>query len=91
MARLTASLPAGIMLLFALGLAWLAMQPPSAVPSNAAATAFSAMRAMNTVRAVSSTPHPSGSPEAAQVRRVVGEHLRLMGARVFTLKGIGVG
>ncbi|WP_177200232.1 M28 family peptidase [Sphingomonas rubra] len=91
MARLTASLPAGIMFLVALGLAWLAMQPPSVVPSSAAPTAFSAMRAMSIVRAASLRPHPAGSPEAARVRRVVAARLRLMGARVFALNGIGVG
>lgn len=79
------------MMFVALGLAWLAMQPPSAVSSSAAPSAFSATRAMGIVRAVSSRPHPAGSLEAAQVRQVVAQRLRLMGARVFALNGIGVG
>ena len=91
LARLTTSLPIGVMILVALGLAWLAMQPPSVVPSSAAANAFSAARAMDTVRAVSTAPHPTGSPEAAQVRRTIAERLRRMGAQVFVLNGIGAG
>lgn len=79
------------MLFLAFGLGWLTMRPPAIVPATAPQTVFSAARAMDVVRMVSISPHPSGSPSAVSVRRALAQRLRATGLRVFALRGTGAG
>ncbi len=52
----------------ALSLTFVALRPPSPVPADAPASAFSAQRAFSDVVAMAKSPHPVGSPANAQVR-----------------------
>ncbi|MEV6347703.1 M28 family peptidase [Actinoplanes sp. NPDC051851] len=58
-----------------------AIRPPSAVPTSAPASAFSASRAFSHVRVIAARPHPVGSPANDEVRAYL----------VDTLRGFGLG
>jgi hypothetical protein len=61
-------------------LSFMGLRPPAAKPSNAPATEFSAVRALDTLHRVlkEDTPHPIGSPANEAVRgRIVDELTRL--------------
>ncbi|MCO8275616.1 M28 family peptidase [Actinoplanes sp. TRM 88003] len=78
--RAPAALLAVVVLVLA-GLAGLwAIEPPSARPTSAPATEFSAERAFTQVEAIATRPHPVGSPAQDDVR----EHL------ITTLRGLGL-
>lgn len=91
MDRLASTVSAGLAIILAFALAWLAMRPPTVVPVTAPPDVFSAARAMATVRLVSAAPHPSGSPEAARVRHLLKDRLTALGLRVTMLRGVGAG
>lgn len=76
---LTATLLAwlGIALVVALGI-WL-QQPPRPVPATAAATEFSAERAMHHVEAIARSPRPIGSANHAAARDYIVQQLRAFG------------
>ena len=65
----------------------LAALPPAAVPANAPAAAFSAVRAMADVRTIARTPHPTGSASNDLVRAYLSERLRMLG---FTVRQVAV-
>lgn len=67
----------GIGLVAALGI-WL-QQPPSPVPASAAATEFSAERAMRHVEAIARAPRPIGSINHAAARDYIVRQLRTVG------------
>ncbi len=58
---------------------WKAAQPPAPLPASAPADQFSAVRAMADVRAIASTPHPTGSVANAAARGHLVERLRGLG------------
>lgn len=62
-------------------------QPPGL---EAPANAFSADRAMKHVRAISSKPHPAGSPEAAAVRDYILTELAMRGIPAEIQRGAGL-
>lgn len=68
----------------ALVLAAIATTPPGPVAASAPATAFSASRAMETVRAIGRVPHPAGSAEHERVRGYLVKRLKAMGFAVRT-------
>jgi hypothetical protein len=59
-----------------------AARPPAAVPAAAPADAFSAERAMADVRAIASTPHPTGSVANDAARAHLVGRLRSLGFQV---------
>jgi hypothetical protein len=63
-------------------LAWLASQPPPALPADAPADAFSATRAMADVRVIAARPHPTGSAENDAVRAYLAGRLQSLGFSV---------
>lgn len=65
-------------------LAIIATTPPGPVPAAAPATAFSATRAMNDIRAIGHAPHPTGSVEDGRVRAYLVGRLQGMGLEVAT-------
>ncbi|MEY2511473.1 MAG: hypothetical protein QOE26_2236 [Verrucomicrobiota bacterium] len=67
----------GIGLVVFLGI-WL-QQPPDPVPATAAATAFSAARAMQHVEAIARAPRPIGSANHAAARDYIVQQLRAFG------------
>jgi hypothetical protein len=67
----------GIGLVVALGI-WL-QQPPRPVPATAAATEFSAERAMQHVEAIARAPRPIGSANHAAARDYIIQQLRALG------------
>jgi hypothetical protein len=67
----------GIGLVVALGI-WL-QQPPAPVPATAAATEFSAERAMQHVEAIARAPRPIGSANHAAARDYIIQQLRAFG------------
>jgi hypothetical protein len=74
-------------LLGALALAIMATTPPSPTGSNAPATTFSAGRAMEHVRRIADRPHPTGSPENAEVRAYITRQMQVLGMEVSTSEG----
>ena len=68
-------------------LAIVATTPPGPAPADAAASAFSATRAMADVRVIGRAPHPTGSAEDAQVRAYLIARLKGMGMEVATATG----
>ncbi|MEI2429892.1 M20/M25/M40 family metallo-hydrolase [Lysobacter yananisis] len=56
--------------------AWLDVRPPAARDGNAAASEFSAARAMRHLPSIASRPHPVGSAENARVRAYLLAELR---------------
>ena len=70
--------------LAAIALGVIGTTPPSPLPQNAPATAFSAVRAMSDVRRVASAPHATGTAENAAVRAHLVERLRGMGLETRT-------
>ncbi len=64
--------------LFAGLVVWL-MRPPRPVPASAAATEFSAYRALADVAVVARQPHPLGSPAQAAVRAYLLRRCRALG------------
>jgi hypothetical protein len=71
-------------------LAAIAIRPPAPRPSSAPPEVFSAARAMVDVRAIAARAHPTGSPEAARVRRYVADRFRALGLDVSMHAGEGV-
>lgn len=65
-------------------IAFVVSRPPSPKGANAAATDFSAARAMTDVRAIARAPHPTGSAENARVRAYLMDRLRGLGLAVST-------
>ncbi|TVV70212.1 M20/M25/M40 family metallo-hydrolase, partial [Sphingomonas solaris] len=79
--------------LIALLAAWHASAPPTALPADASATRFSAMRAMADVRLIGRNAHPVGSVEHGRVRarlvarmQALGLAPRVAAARAIKLK-----
>ena len=68
-----------ITLAAALSLAFVALRPPSPVPADAPASAFSAQRAYSDVMVMAKSPHPVGSPANAQVRDFLLARLTALG------------
>nr|WP_242508166.1 M20/M25/M40 family metallo-hydrolase [Rhodothalassium salexigens] len=67
-------------LLLAAGLvAWVTDGPPRPLPADAPASAFSAARAMDHVRALAERPRPVGSPANAAARAMLIDRLRALG------------
>lgn len=81
MRRWSAALVAAVI---AVVLAVVATTPPRPVGAGAAATAFSAERAMADVRAIARAPRPAGSAEHARVRELLVGRLRGLGMAVAT-------
>lgn len=69
-------------------LAHLATRTPAPVPADAPAAAFSAVRAMDDVRAIARAPHPSGSPENRRVRDYLLARLRSLGLEARLAPGV---
>jgi hypothetical protein len=69
----------------------LSSRVPTPVPATAAATEFSAQRAMEHVRAIAQRPRPSGSAEHARVRQYVIDALGTLGLETQTQETTGVG
>lgn len=67
-------------LLFAI----LTVLPPSPKGLDTLDTEFSAMRAMEDIRIIAAKPHPTGSPENAEVRSYLIERLETLGFEVST-------
>ena len=65
--------------------------PPAPVPATAAATVFSAERAMAHVREIAQRPHPAGSADNARVREYVLAQLRALGLDAQVQEATGVG
>lgn len=59
-------------------LAWQAQRVPTPLETDAPASLFSAMRAMQTVEAIAQHPHPTGSVEARRVRDTLVGRLRAL-------------
>ncbi len=57
----------------------LSLRPPAARPASAAATEFSADRALPLLRGIAAVPHPTGSAAAADVRDYLTAQLRTLG------------
>ena len=53
--------------------------PPKPIPLSSPLTAFSSARAMPHVRQIGSKPHPTGSPENAEVRQYLMGQLKALG------------
>lgn len=68
-----------------------ARRPPRPVPAFAPATAFSAERALQHVRAIAQRPHPVGSDDHARVRQYLVDQLGRLGADVHVQDTIAVG
>ncbi|THD35460.1 MAG: M20/M25/M40 family metallo-hydrolase [Sphingomonas sp.] len=71
----------------AIVLAIVATTPPGPAGSGAAATAFSATRAMADIREIGRAPHPTGSQEDAALRAYLVTRLQGMGLEVATAAG----
>ena len=70
-----------------IALAIFATTPPSPKGPETAITAFSAGRAMGDVRRVASAPHPTGSPNDANVRGYLVGRMQALGMEVTTSSG----
>ncbi|RPI81121.1 MAG: M20/M25/M40 family metallo-hydrolase, partial [Chloroflexi bacterium] len=55
------------------------MVPPAVVPASAPATSFSAEQAYEHLKTIARAPHPTGSPESAQVRQYLFDQLAALG------------
>lgn len=71
-------------------LAWFAGRLPAPAPADAPAGAFSAERAMADVRALSATPRPTGSPEAARARDHLLARAAALGLQTQVQRGVAV-
>jgi len=74
--------PGGLLILFALLLAFLAIhkqQPPASVAASAPSTEFSSARAMKHLQVISQKPHPIGTAEHAVVRDYLMGQLTALG------------
>jgi hypothetical protein len=71
-----------ITLLMLVALFWGAveqLQPPAPVPASAPPEQFSALRALEKLRAIARRPHPTGSEENSRVREYLLSELRTLG------------
>ncbi len=68
-----------------------AAEPPAPVPASAAATEFSADRALVHVREIAQRPHPVGSADNARVRDYIVKQLRTLGLDPQVQDATGVG
>ncbi len=71
----------------ALLIAVLTLQVPAPVGADAAATAFSAERAMVDVREIAQRPHPVGSADHARVRDLLLQRMAALGLQTSTQAG----
>jgi len=70
--------PPWVAIAWVIGVSWFGIdsqKPPHALPVNAPADVFAAGRAQKHVQAIARVPHPMGSPEAEDVRRVLVQKL----------------
>ena len=74
-------------LALALALGVLSLQVPAPVGADAAATAFSAERAMADVREIAQRPHPLGSADHTRVRLYLQQRMTDLGLQVSTQAG----
>ncbi|WP_332676349.1 M20/M25/M40 family metallo-hydrolase [Brevundimonas sp.] len=74
-------------LALALLIAVLTLQSPRPVPATAAATDFSARRAMVDVREIAQRPHPVGSADHIRVRTVLLDRMAALGLQTSTQTG----
>ncbi|WP_336207463.1 M20/M25/M40 family metallo-hydrolase [Nonomuraea sp. LPB2021202275-12-8] len=82
---------AGLVALAALlAVTLLDLAPPAPSAAGAPATAFSATRAHEHVRAIARAPHPTGSAEHTRVREHLVAKLRELGLDVRVQEGVGV-
>ncbi len=79
--------PLLIALLLGLLLTLRATTPPAPLPADAPDTAFSAERAMADVRVIASKPHPTATPENAEVRAHILRRMQALGMEVSTHAG----
>lgn len=77
-----------VALVVAVMLALFATTPPRAMPSNASALSFSAIRAMADVRTMAKHPHVTGSAENAVVRDHITRRMEALGMEVSTSTGL---
>ena len=70
--------------LIGLVLAIIAIIPPATKSASAPSDIFSSGRAMKDVRIIAAKPHPTGSPENAEVRGYLQERLTQLGMEVST-------
>lgn len=76
-----------VALVVAFMLALFATTPPRAMPGNASALSFSAIRAMADVMTMAKHPHVTGSPENAVVREHIIRRMKALGMEVSTSTG----
>jgi hypothetical protein len=89
--RPLAGLVASLVLVAAVGFAWVAQQPPPAVPASAPATEFSAERAGEHLRRIAGDqPTPIGSAGSDEVRDYLVAELSALGFAVEVQAGVGV-
>jgi hypothetical protein len=77
-----------VALVAAVMLALFATTPPRAMPGNATALSFSAIRAMADVRTMAKHPHVTGSAENAVVRDHITRRMEALGMEVSTSTGL---
>src|SRR5271170_3309347 len=65
------------------------LKAPEPVPATAPATEFSAERAISYVKEIARTPHPIGSPAAAEVRKYLLAQLSALGLNPQIVSAIG--
>lgn len=77
-------------LLAALIVGFVTVRAPAPVPATAPSQEFSALRAFRDVQVIGRRAHPTGSPEAAQVRRYVYDRLAAMGLNPQMRTGLAI-
>ena len=80
--------PVLVALVIAVLLTLFATTPPKAIPANAPAQSFSAIRAMADVRTIAKHPHATGSAENAVVREHIMRRMEALGMEVSTSTGL---
>ena len=80
--------PVLVALVIAVLLTLFATTPPKAIPANAPAPSFSAIRAMADVRTIAKHPHVTGSAENAVVREHIMRRMEALGMEVSTSTGL---
>ncbi|MBB5911904.1 hypothetical protein BJY24_000771 [Nocardia transvalensis] len=86
--RLSGVLAFAVLLAVVVATAW-GQQPHGHRPATAPAGEFSAERALRTVEAIASRPHPSGTPEHDRVRDLLADDLRKLGLDTEIHSGVG--
>ncbi|CAN1525207.1 MAG: M20/M25/M40 family metallo-hydrolase [Sphingomonadaceae bacterium] len=80
--------PVLMALVIAVLLTLFATTPPRAIPANAPAQSFSAIRAMADVQTIAKYPHATGSAENAVVREHIMRRMEALGMEVSTSTGL---